>query len=189
MNGAITAIDGGNSNDTITINGGFISGGDRAIRGGPGDDTVILSGDSTITGLIQADGPTTEGTADILRFAMAVPAADLASLQAGLLAAAPAGGSIEINSYTYSWENFETIEDNLTVRGADADADGWADLDDNCPVVANPNQEDGDGDGFGDVCDNCMSIANPLQEDANGDGCGDACLNGGGCAGPICVNN
>jgi hypothetical protein len=69
----------------------------------------------------------------------------------------------------------------------DTDGDGWADVDDNCPLIANPNQEDIDGDGVGDGCDNCMSIANPLQEDANEDGCGDACLTGG-CAGPICVN-
>lgn len=157
---------------------------------------------------------------------MAVPAADLAALQAALLAAVHAGGSITINGYTYSWANFEVIEDNLTVVSADTDGDavddaddncpsvpnndqlntdgandggdacdedddndGWADLDDNCPLVANPNQEDSDGDGFGNGCDNCMSIANPLQEDANDDGCGDACLTGGGCEGPICVNN
>ena len=189
VTGTSTGIDGGAGDDTITIKGGIVSGGGRAIRGGGGDDTVILAGDSTIIGLIQADGVVEdEGTADILRFAMAVPADDLAALQAGLLAAIPAGGSIDINSYTYSWENFETIEDNLTVEG-DADNDGWADLDDNCPLVANPNQEDVDGDGVGDACDNCMSIANPLQEDANDDGCGDACLTGGGCAGPICVNN
>jgi len=184
-----TAIDGLADNDTITINGGIISGNGRAVRGGGGNDTVILAGDSQITGLIQADGTPSEGTADILRFAMAVPADDLAALQKYLLNAVHAGGSITINGYTYSWENFETIEDNLTVESADADGDGWADLDDNCPEVANPNQEDRDGDGFGDGCDNCMSIANPLQEDANNDGCGDACLTGGGCAGPICVNN
>jgi Thrombospondin type 3 repeat len=222
-----TAIDGGNSDDTITINGGTISGDGRALRGGGGNDTVILAGDSTITGLIQADSVVEDaGTNDILRFAMAVPAADLAALQATLAAATHAGGSITINGYTYSWANFEVVEDNLTVVSADTDGDtvddaddncpsipnndqlntdgandggdacdedddndGWADLDDNCPLVANPNQEDSDGDGFGNGCDNCMSIANPLQEDADNNGCGDACLTGGGCEGPICVNN
>tara|TARA_R110002096_G_scaffold143328_4_gene299278 strand:- start:60351 stop:61193 length:843 start_codon:yes stop_codon:yes gene_type:complete len=36
---------------------------------------------------------------------------------------------------------------------ADADSDGVADADDNCPRVANENQADGDDDGVGDACD------------------------------------
>ena len=35
----------------------------------------------------------------------------------------------------------------------DSDADTIADVYDNCPDVANPNQEDADGDGYGDACD------------------------------------
>ncbi len=92
----------------------------------------------------------------------------------------------------------------------DTDGDGVADDIDNCPSIANSNQDDlngdgegdacdsdidGDGvenasdafprdpnesvdtdtDGFGDNADNCPVVANPGQEDLDGDGDGDAC--------------
>ena len=78
----------------------------------------------------------------------------------------------------------------------DGDGDGFADVCDNCPDVANPNQADADGDGVGDVCDqceggddtkdadedgvpndcdNCPDDPNPNQEDADQDGIGDVC--------------
>ena len=40
----------------------------------------------------------------------------------------------------------------------DFDNDGVANTIDNCPLVANPNQEDSDGDGIGDVCSNGTSV-------------------------------
>ena len=73
----------------------------------------------------------------------------------------------------------------------DTDGDGVPDTSDNCPLVANPDQQDTDHDGIGDACetsvtdtdgdgvpdsiDNCPSISNPDQKDSNGNGVGDVC--------------
>lgn len=64
----------------------------------------------------------------------------------------------------------------------DRDDDGVADVDDNCPDVANAGQQDEDGDGVGNACDNCPHVANADQANegetvagAAPDGAGDAC--------------
>jgi len=49
---------------------------------------------------------------------------------------------------------------------------------DNCPLVSNPDQMDSDQDGAdkkGDACDNCPTIPNLDQHDTDNDGIGDAC--------------
>jgi hypothetical protein len=82
----------------------------------------------------------------------------------------------------------------------DTDGDGIRDERDNCPLTANPGQQNADGDSSGDACDlctdidgdgygnpgfaantcaldNCPSIANAAQTDTDGDGLGNACDN------------
>jgi Zn-dependent metalloprotease len=56
----------------------------------------------------------------------------------------------------------------------DIDNDGFVNASDNCPELAN-DQDDYDADGAGDDCDNCFSTPNPSQGDADGDSYGDAC--------------
>ena len=72
--------------------------------------------------------------------------------------------------------------------GTDEDGDGLSTEIDNCPSVANPNQEDADRDRIGDVCDDdddndlilddldlCPLSADPDQLDTDGDGFGNVC--------------
>ena len=59
----------------------------------------------------------------------------------------------------------------------DRDFDNTVDAQDNCPDIANANQQDTDGDGLGDACDNCPTVANANQEDVDTDGTGDVCDN------------
>ena len=54
-----------------------------------------------------------------------------------------------------------TLEDymNGALGSTDYDRDGVRNIEDNCPLVSNPDQKDGDGDGFGDACDPGRPVA------------------------------
>lgn len=80
--------------------------------------------------------------------------------------------------------------DQFLVNPTDTDNDGVADVFDNCPLTANPAQDDVDLDGIGDFCDsdadndgianssdNCPFVVNLSQTNADGDSFGDACDN------------
>ena len=71
-------------------------------------------------------------------------------------------------------------------QGTDTDGDGFPDVSDNCPLVANPSQADCNGDGVGDACtpgndcnlngipDSC-DIASGYATDCDGNSVPDAC--------------
>ena len=52
--------------------------------------------------------------------------------------------------------------------GVDTDSDGRPDVSDNCPALANPDQDDEDGDHVGDACDPCPIVAHAAG-DPDGD--------------------
>jgi len=87
--------------------------------------------------------------------------------------------------YPFFWVKGETAAQACL---PDEDLDGIPDAVDNCPLDANPGQEDFNANGVGDACDpdddgdgvpdatdNCHFVINPGQADFDGDGAGDAC--------------
>lgn len=84
--------------------------------------------------------------------------------------------------YNYSeWEDNESdlrvffLDESYVVTMTDIDSDGIGDSLDNCPEIANANQNDEDSDGVGNVCDNCPEMTNAEQNDSDENGVGDSC--------------
>lgn len=62
--------------------------------------------------------------------------------------------TLKYSSYTVNLKNFEYVQyADYTQDIRDIDFDGVLNIADNCPMNANPLQEDSDGDDIGDVCD------------------------------------
>lgn len=83
----------------------------------------------------------------------------------------PAGQTCDIDGRCRS----ELLPDAAT----DTDGDGVFDGEDNCVMVANPQQSDEDGDTVGNLCDNCPHLANldqaaTIDDDDFGDACDNA---------------
>jgi hypothetical protein len=69
----------------------------------------------------------------------------------------PEGEALYAN---HTWTDLEL--DRFLVL-VDTDGDGIADVDDNCTLTENPDQDDADNDTVGDLCDNCIYGYNPTQ--------------------------
>lgn len=74
---------------------------------------------------------------------------------------------------TWSSQSYAILILNRSVGGGclDTDGDGICDVDDNCPAVDNPGQEDGDGDGWGNACDQCPDLDAGDDPDPQRPGC------------------
>lgn len=87
----------------------------------------------------------------------------------------PGSGTVERTASTDFTPDAFVLKWSRACGESDADGDGFADLCDDCPDIANASQEDSDFDDVGDACDVCPSSDDPGQIDTDGDGTGDAC--------------
>lgn len=87
----------------------------------------------------------------------------------------PAGQSCVAGECTAAHGDDTGMPDGTPTTNEDRDGDGVADVDDNCPDIANADQANEDGDRFGDDCDPCPIENSDSPTDPDGDGVTGAC--------------
>jgi hypothetical protein len=130
-----------------------------------------------------------DGFADDTRFELVVPFRPDASARYVELTEPRSGDVVGVLDIGPAMHDYCAADRaNPVCVNIDLDADAVRDWDDNCPLVANPEQLDHEGDGLGDECDedddndgvvdtddNCHWISNHDQMDFDLDGLGDLC--------------
>ena len=79
---------------------------------------------------------------------------------------------MEVTYTAYGFDQSDitnAIEEAIAFMVSDPDGDGFAESDDNCPDISNPEQADTDGDGVGDMCDDCDNDVVFIPGNINGD--------------------
>lgn len=95
------------------------------------------------------------------------------------VSARPRVASDHNNRVIFAWNDDDSVNSfiHFSIWGDDTDHDGVLDSLDNCPLAANPGQENSDADIFGNACDNCPLTTNQNQLDTDSDLIGNLCDN------------
>jgi hypothetical protein len=150
-------IFGGSIDATGSLSSGSVSGGTVGITTIQLDNIVgIFNG-----GQVNTDHFTVKGKFDITSIGECLSTGSFAFTLSGKCSENDESVAITLTSNVINGVFEGSVFCNVNTM--DSDSDGVLDTDDNCPNVANPNQEDIDGDGIGDVCDESVPDPTPSQ--------------------------
>jgi hypothetical protein len=155
-----------------------------------GSDYLLARLDTTLTTLLRSTYLGGEGGDDASALAIHPVSGEIYVLGESFSTNFPGtdGGAQETNAGSTDAAVARLSADLAAETDPDDDNDGVLDGADNCPLDANPQQEDNDADGLGDACDadddddgildetdNCPLAPNADQTDTDGDQIGYAC--------------